>query len=133
MKDQFIKTTSSNLRSRKRIKDISIIILKIRSEFYARLRSLLDTDPEISSEGFEFFIKDTQTGFEFGAGLTGFGPGYFSVNDSTESKEIVNSFHDRLFKEFSNLKECKLEIINDYGKTILGYNNGDFIELDIED
>ena len=124
---------NDNHKPGNRIKDISITIPKIRSEFFVRLYTYLETDPEVGYEGFEFFIKDTLTGLEFSAGLTGFGPGYFSTDNSDQAKDVVNLFHEDLFKNTTAFKECKLEIENDFGKTILGYENGNLIEIDEEE
>ena len=133
MTKRFIKSTNTNLGKQERIKDVSIIILKIRSEFYVRLHSLLDFDPEISDEGYEFFIRDIETGKEFSAGLTGFGPGYFAQDKSTETIDLVSQFHEFLFREFTDLKECKIEIEHDFGKSVFGYHNNELIEVDIEE
>lgn len=133
MTDRFVKSNSLNLRSRERVKEVSIIIPKIRSEFYVRLFSLLDCEPEISDEGYEFFIKDIQTGKEFSAGLTGFGPGYFATDKSTDTIDLVSEFHEFLFKELTGLKECKIEITHDFGKSVFGYQNNELIEIDIEE
>ena len=116
-----------------RIKDISILLPKIRSEFFVRLYTLLNANPETSHEGYEFFIKDKVTGLEFSAGLTGFGPGYFCVDSSEKAREIVNLFHEILFNNLLELKDCRLEIEHDFGKTILGYENGSFLEIDEEE
>ena len=132
MRDRFIKSNSSYLRNRERVKDISITIPKIRSEFYVRLYTLLNCDPEISYEGYEFFIKDIQTGKEFSAGLTGFGPGYFATDKSIETMDMVSQFHDYLFKGLSDLKECKIEIEHDFGRSVFGFQNNELIEIDIE-
>nr|MBA3900930.1 hypothetical protein [Bacteroidota bacterium] len=123
MTNRFIKSNSTYLSKRERIKDISIIIPKIRSEFYVRLYSLLDCEPEISDKGYEFFIKDTLTAKEFSAGLTGFGPGYFALDKSNEMIDLVSKFHDSLFNKLTDLKECKIEIENDFGKSVFGYEN----------
>ncbi len=133
MTHRFVKSNSSNLRNRERVKDVSIIIPKIRSEFYVRLYSLLEFEPEISDEGYEFFIKDTQTGKEFSAGLTGFGPGYFASDKSAETIDLASKFHDILFNELSELKECRIEIEHDFGKSVFGYADKELIEIDIEE
>jgi hypothetical protein len=130
---KYISSNSDNIRSRNRVKEISILIPKIRAEFYVRLFSLLKSDPEVSEEGYEFFIKDNQTGKEFSAGLTGFGVGYFASENTTEILELISTFHNYLFQEFTELKECRIEIENDYGKSIFGYENEKIIEVDIED
>ena len=130
MEDRF--EISKNKKSGYRIKDISIIIPKIRSEFFVRLYTLLNSNPESSNEGYEFFIKDKVTGLEFSAGLTGFGPGYFCADSSEKARETIEIFHETLFK-LSKLKDCKLEIQHDFGKTILGYENDSFVEIDEEE
>jgi hypothetical protein len=124
---------SRNRSSGDRVKDVSILIPKIRSEFFARLYTYFGTDPEIGYEGYEFFITDKLTGLEFSAGLTGFGPGYFSADNSSQAKEIIDQFHEDLFKYITELKDCRLVIQNDFGRTILGYENGSFIEIDEEE
>lgn len=131
MESRFVK--NNNHRSGARVKDISILIPKIRSEFYVRLYTLLGTNPEVSDEGYEFFIKDRLTGLEFSAGLTGFGPGYFSNDNSPGAKEIIDLFHEDLFKNLTELKECKLEFQHDFGNTFLGYEKGSLIEIDEEE
>jgi hypothetical protein len=131
MENRFEK--SNNHKSGGRVKDISIIIPQIRSEFFVRLYTYFEADPDVSYEGYEYFIKDRLTGLEFSAGLTGFGPGYFSTDDSAQAKEIIDLFHENLFKNITDLKDCKLEIQNDFGKTILGYENGSLIEIDEEE
>jgi hypothetical protein len=132
-KMKYETTNSTNLRTRSRVIDLNIMTPKIRAEFYVRLYSLLNTKPEKSFEGYEFFIKDTETGLEFSAGLNGFGVGYFAENNSTKTIENINKFNDLLFNQFTQLKECKIELENDFGKSILGFENGKIIEIDIED
>lgn len=70
---------------------------------------------------------------EFSAGLTGFGVGYFAENNSTKTIENINKFNDLLFNQFTQLKDCKIDLENDYGKSIFGFENGKIIEIDIED
>ncbi len=72
--ERFYAVKCPNYKSFTRIKDVSIIIPNIRAEFYVRLFSFLDTNPEVTDEGYEFFIEDKLTGHFFSAGLTGFGP-----------------------------------------------------------
>jgi hypothetical protein len=132
-KMKYETTNSINLRTRSRVIDLNIMTPKIRAEFYVRLYSLLNTKPEKSFEGYEFFIKDTETGLEFSAGLTGFGVGYFAENNSTKTIENINKFNDLLFNQFTQLKDCKIELENDYGKSIFGFENGKIIEIDVED
>ena len=132
-KMKYETTNSINLRTRSRVIDLDIMNPKIRAEFYVRLYSLLNINPEKSYEGYEFFIKDTETGLEFSAGLTGFGVGYFAENNSAKIIEIINKFNDFLFNQFTELKECKIELENDYGKSIFGFESGKIIEIDIED
>ncbi len=96
---------SNNHRSGDRIKDLSILIPKIRAEFFVRLYSYFGTYPPLGYEGLEFFIKDKLSHLEFSAGLTGFGTGYFSEDTSDQAKEIIDLFHEDLFKnptEFKN-------------------------------
>jgi hypothetical protein len=131
MEKRFIKSLTA--RSADRVKDLNILIPKIRSEFFVRLYTYFGTYPDVSSEGYEFFIMDKLTGLEFSAGLTGFGPGYFSADNSAQAKEVIDLFHEDLFKKVGELKDCKLEIQNDFGKTILGYDKGTFIEIDEEE
>jgi hypothetical protein len=124
---------SQNLKTRSRVIDLDIMKPKIRAEFYVRLYSLLKTEPEKSYEGYEFFIKDKETGLEFSAALTGFGVGYFAENNSTKTIENINKFNDFLFNELSEFKDCKIELENDFGKSIFGYENGKIIEIDVEE
>lgn len=130
---KYESTNSINLKTRSRVIDLDIMKPKIRAEFYVRLYSLLKTKPEESFEGYEFFIKDAETGLEFSAGLTGFGVGYFAENNSTKTIEIINKFNDLLFNQFLDLKDCKMELENDFGKSIFGFENGKIIEIDIEE
>mgnify|MGYP003610354716 CR=1 FL=1 len=125
--------SSQNFKERRRVIDLDISKPKIRAEFYVRLYSLLKTKPEKSYEGYEFFIKDKQTGLEFSAGLTGFGVGYFAKDNSRKTIETINRFNDFLFDEFSDFKDCKIEVENDFGKSIFGYEKGKIIEIDIEE
>ena len=132
-KMKYESTNSVNLKTRSRVIDLDIMKPKIRAEFYVRLFSLLQTKPENSFEGYEFFIKDTETGLEFSAGLTGFGVGYFAENNSKETIENINKFNDYLFNQLIELKDCKIELENDFGKSIFGFENGKIIEIDIEE
>jgi hypothetical protein len=131
MKHKFIGSERTFFQSQKRIRDISIIQPQIRSEFYVRLFSLLKTLPEITDEGYEFFIQDTVSGLKFSAGLTGFGPGYFATKETNEVKQLIERFHSSLFNSSLELNDCKIEFEHDFRKTILGYENGKLIELDI--
>ena len=129
MKERF--KLNSKLEAGDRVKDINILLPKRRSEFYVRLYTLFNANPQVSYEGYEYFIIDTLTGVEFSAGLTGFGPGYFSSDHSVKVKDTIDYFHEILFKQ-SEFKDCRLEMENDFGKTILGYENNGFIEIDEE-
>ena len=42
-------------------------------------------------------------------------------------------FHDILFNELSELKECRIEIEHDFGKSVFGYADKELIEIDIEE
>jgi hypothetical protein len=131
MKNRF--QNSNNQISGNRVKDISIILPRIRSEFLVRLYTLLNKNPEVSYEGYEFFIIDKLTGLEFSAGLTGFGLGYFCTDNSLQTMEIIDLFHNELFNGITEFKECKIEILHDFGKSILGFDGNSLIEIDEED
>jgi hypothetical protein len=124
---------SQNLKTRSRVIDLDIMKPKIRAEFYVRLYSFLKTEPEKSYEGYEFFIRDKETGLEFSAALTGFGVGYFAKDNSTKTIENINKFNDFLFNHFSEFKDCKIQLKNDFGQSIFGYENEKIIEIDIEE
>jgi hypothetical protein len=133
MKTRYSIIDNPKFSNSERILDINIMTPKIRAELFIRLYSLFESYPEISDEGYEFYIKDNQTEKEFSAALTGFGPGYFSKDKSEEMKQLVTEFHNKLFNSFSDLKDCKIEITHDFGKTILGYENDSIIEIDYEE
>jgi hypothetical protein len=116
-----------------RVKSKDILIPKIRAEFYVRLFSLLKFEPEITYEGYEFYIKDTVTGMEFSAGLTGFGPGYFCKENSLELETIINEFDGQIFDSNLSLVNCQIEFEHDYGKSIFGCTGGEILESDIEE
>jgi len=119
--ERFYAVKCPNFKSFTRIKDVSIIIPQIRAEFYVRLFSFLGTEPEVTNEGYEFFIEDKLTGHNFSAGLTGFGPGYFAANETAELKQLVEDFHQNLFNAKLNMRKCKMEYQHDFGKSILGF------------
>jgi len=121
-------TNDLNLKTRSRVKDLDISIPKMRAEFFVRLYSLLNSQPEKSYEGYEFFIKDRKTGLEFSAGLTAFGVGYFAENNSAKMIQTIDKFNNFLFNNFKDLKDCKIEIENDFGRSIFGFENGKIIE-----
>jgi hypothetical protein len=129
MSTRFIYNASKNTGDRVLSKDMSQP--KIMAEFYVRLFSYLNVEPEIAYEGYEFYIKDSETGKEFSAGLTACGPGYFSNDTSEELKKIVEEFDKAIFNESLVLKNCKIEIEHDFGKSILGFEDGDVIEIDL--
>jgi archaellum component FlaF (FlaF/FlaG flagellin family) len=132
-KMNFETTNNLNLSTRIRVIDLNIMTPNIRAEFYVRLYSLLNSNPEISYEGYEFYIKDTETGLEFSAALTGFGVGYFAENKSTKTIDNINKFNNLLFSSAVELKDCKIEVQNDFGKSIFGFENDKIIDIDIED
>ena len=45
---------------------------------------------------------------------------------------MINEFHNDLFNELIDLKECRIEFEHDFGKSILGYENEKIIEIDTE-
>ena len=108
MQKQFVK--NSVQQTRNRIKNIDIRIPKIRAEFYVRLTSFLNFEPEVSFEGYEFYIKDTVSNKTFSAALTGFGPGYFAKENSEEMKLIIEQFHKQIFDTSLVLKNSKAVI-----------------------
>jgi hypothetical protein len=88
-----------------RILDKNLLIPKIRAEFYVRLYSYLLFEPEIFYEGYEFHIKDLQSGIAFSAGLTGFGLGYFGAENSENTRGIISELDKLIFD--SNLRTVK--------------------------
>ena len=133
MSDRFQANNGSNISHLNRVKDISISLPKIRAEFYVRLFSILGCQPSMSFEGYNFFILDKVSGKVFSAALTGFGLGYFAPDKSEETLAIVEELHAVVFAPELDLKDCKTEYEHDFGKTILGNENGEIIELDIEE
>jgi hypothetical protein len=133
MNERFQHNNRPSFQSFTRIKDVSIIIPQIRAEFYVRLYSLLEIEPEVTDEGYDIFIEDVLTGKSFSAGLSGFGPGYFAVDESAAIKQLIEDFHDTLFNTKMEMKDCQMEFEHDFGKTILGFKNGKLIEQDILD
>ena len=93
-----------------RVKDINLGIPQIRADFFVRLFSLLGAEPEISFEGYDFFIEDNQNGKMFSAGLTGFGLGYFAADETEETKQMIDDFHDELFDAELKMKTCQNRI-----------------------
>ena len=116
-----------------RIFDKGIQTPKIRSEFYVRLFSFLQFEPQINFEGYEYFIKDSVSGIEFSAGLNGFGPGYFCKENSEEVLSLITEFDSMVFNEKLNLLDCKMEYFHDFGKTILACSEGQITEIDLEE
>lgn len=116
-----------------RIQEKNISTPKIRAEFYVRLFSFLKFNPEITNEGFEFYITDTVTGLEFSAGLTGFGAGYFCDDDSDETIAVITDLDKQVFNPKLSLVPCQIEYKHDFGKSILGCDNGEIVELDVEE
>ncbi|MFT6748063.1 MAG: hypothetical protein ACJAZ2_002421 [Glaciecola sp.] len=133
MNNRFQAFTGSNIARLKRVKDISISLPKIRAEFYVRLVSVLGYEPSIIDEGYEFYLKDKVSGKVFSAALTGFGPGYFAADKSEETLAIVEELHAIVFAPSLDLKDCKTEYEHDFGKTILGHENDEIIEIDIDE
>ena len=131
MQKQFIKNPLQQTGDR--IKTIHILIPKIRAEFYVRLKSFLNFEPEVNFEGYEFYVKDTVSNKIFSAALTSFGPGYFAKEDSQEIKLIIEAFHEQIFSDNLLLKDCKIEFEHDFGKSIFSCKNGIISELDIEE
>jgi hypothetical protein len=70
---------------------------------------------------------------EFTAGLNGFGPGYFSKENSTEMVKLINEFDELIFSQNLSLLDCQIEYYHDFGKTIVGYAKGEIVELDFDD
>ena len=132
VKMNYKSINGASLHNTIRVVDLNMLQPKISAEFFVRLFSLLNTKPEENSEGYEFFIKDIETGLEFSAALTGFGAGYFAEKKSKQVVENIKKFNDLLFN-YKELKECKIEIGHDFGKSILGYENGKIIEIEIEE
>ena len=133
MNNRFQAFNGSNIAHLERVKDISITLPKIRAEFYVRLVSVLGCEPSMADEGYDFFIKDKVSGKVFSAALTGFGPGYFAPDKNEETLAIVEELHAIVFAPSLDLKDCKTEYEHDFGKTILGYENGEIIEIDIDE
>jgi len=132
MNDRFQSFTESNIPQLERVKDISTSLPKIRSEFYVRLFSILGREASMGFEGYEFLIKDKVSGKVFSTALTGFGPGYFAPDKSEETLAIVDELHAIVFAPLLDLKDCKTEYEHDFGKTILGHENDEIIEIDID-
>ena len=116
-----------------RVKSKDIQTPKIRAEFYVRLYSLLQFKPEITFEGYDFYIKDTVSGLTFNAGLSGFGAGYFSKEKSDDIEKIIIEFDEIVFNQNLRLVDCQIEYQHDFGKTVIGFSKGKIIELDFNE
>lgn len=112
-----------------RVKDVNILLPQIIPGFFVRLYSYFENYPEPSFEGYEFYVKDVESGLEFSAGLTGFGPGYFCKDPSKNALEIIEIFHEQLFDPQLVLKECEYVFETDFGKTTIGFKDGKLIEI----
>jgi len=131
MEKQFIKNPLQQTGDR--IKNIDITIPKIRAEFYVRLTSFLGFAPEITEEGYEFYIKDTYSEKSFSAALTAFGTGYFAEENSKSFLVLIDDFNNQVFNPDLKLVDCSIEIEHDFGKSIFSCKNGVISEIDIEE
>lgn len=123
MQARYIENISPYWQS-SRLKSKDLFIENIFAQFYVRLYSFLNFYPQITFEGYEFHIKDTKTGLDFSAGLTGSGPGYFGNPFSFGLNDLIEEFDQELFSEELKLLDCEIAFEHDFGKTILGCKNG---------
>lgn len=130
---RYKKISIQEIGSLNRVVDLDIGIPKIRSNFYARLYSLFGDPSDTSYEGYEYFIKDEESNLKFSAALTGFGLGYFAETNDDPTNKILEEFHNFLFAESLKMKDCSLTFEHDFGKTIVGYENGSLVEIDNEE
>ncbi len=115
------------------LKRVSHLDFNVIAESYVRLYSLLNVDSPIIYEGFDFFIKDNEKDIKFSLALTASGLGYFAEEDSGLIQHAINEFHNYLFNEFNELKECEFTYEHDFGTTTIGYRDGQIFEIHNED
>lgn len=133
MEERYVPVTADHFSQLEKIATIDIGIPKVSSEFYVRLYSLLGVEPTVMYEGYEFYIMDEKTQTSFTLALNGFGIAYWSDTASQQVMDVINEFHDYLFNQFNDLKECQNEFQHDYGRTVIGYRDGQIIEEFYED
>ncbi|WP_196889259.1 hypothetical protein [Aureivirga sp. CE67] len=131
MQQRFIENKRKSTGDR--IESKNIAIPKIRAEFFVRLFSFLGFEPDVTEEGYAFYIQDSETGLNFSAELTGFGPGYFSKENPEEVLKNIKEFDQLVFSEDLDLKETSFSYEHDFGTTILAYKNNEILETDIPD
>lgn len=123
--DRYIKT-ENKLTSFNKIR-ILPIDAKVFSEFYTRLYTLFGEPNYVGFEGFAFYIFDSKENKIFEPCLTGFGALYYTEDESKATQKMIDDFHNMIYSEELELKECELKYGSDFGQITLGYSNGKFI------
>ena len=106
---------------------------KIISQVFSHLFSLFQENPEINFEGFMYSIIDTYNNEKFCAGLSSTGIGYYASEQNELIMNSLNDFHNLIFSSDNKLVECSIIYEHDFGKTEIGYRNGQLIEIQMDD
>ncbi|MHC1684234.1 MAG: hypothetical protein AB6733_14965 [Clostridiaceae bacterium] len=89
-------------------------------EFLSKMWAIYG-EAEVIYEGFQYSLKDKETGLIFHAGFANFGPGYLGFTDDFEKIKSVAEEIEKLIKDVEPA-DCELD--TDFGPFIAGAKDG---------
>lgn len=128
--DRFIKLDSSgpSPEVRQLVIPVDISKRKALSSFYASLHSLLGPPTLRRHEGYCYLVQDRETGALFYAELNQFGQGYYG---DPRAKGAMETFE--AMRQATQPVPCSFEYEHDFGRTVLGWQDGELFEKHIEE
>lgn len=91
-------------------------------DFLSKLWEILGAPDYVGEHGFEYWIKDTETGVCFSACSGGSGPSYGALEGGGDYQKAAADFEELLDR--AERKDCRLQFNSDYGIVTTGAKNG---------
>lgn len=111
-------SSTSKLKSRAMKNPSSMI-----GDFLSRLWQLFGEPLSVSYEGFDYIIKDTDSGMIFTAYSAGSGPAYGGKGDNKEQLIPIIEIFDKMLDAVIPA-DCEIRFENDFGTMVSGAKDG---------
>ncbi|XOV65910.1 MAG: hypothetical protein ACFHU9_09765 [Fluviicola sp.] len=130
MERRFRYTNPDHISHLEIVKEPELDSELIKAESYTRLHSLLGVEPVVIYGGYQFHIVDVKTDIEFMFQLKNGKFTYWGPHHSTQTLEVIDTFHDYLYNQFHEEKWVKgyTEFDTDKGHFTCGFMGGELYE-----
>lgn len=128
--DRFGIANVDRIKELEMVKELDLHTNLIKAEFYTRLHSKLGVEPVVIYGGYQFHMRDAKSGIEFMLQLKNGEFSYWGPHRSTQTLEVVDTFHDYIFNTFSKDEWVKgyTEFDTDNGHFTCGFMGGELFE-----